>query len=338
MDVALSVRFIAAACWFVVVSLIIMNVTRGSQAQSAKGFGWAILAMTVISLFLTVLAAGVVFIRPSFRGVVTSAFDPNGYRPDPLKPGLHWVFPFAESVQLYDISRKTYTMSASKNEGAKVGDDSVPALTKDRQLVRVDSSIIYSLDPDQVISVNIRWQNRFELSVVRPVARAAILDAVSQYSADELISGKRFELEKQITNTMKQKFSDQNLILSEFVLRDMTFSPQYAAAIEQKQVAEQQALQAKLIVEQRRQEAEQARQVAQGAADARLIQAQAEAKSLALIAELVKENPNLLTYQYISKLAPNIQVMLVPSNAPFILPQWQTSSATPTVVPPVISK
>jgi regulator of protease activity HflC (stomatin/prohibitin superfamily) len=57
---------------------------------------------------------------------------------------------------------------------------------------------------------------------------------------------------------------------------------------------------------------------AQGEADARLIQAGAEAKALLLIADVIKQNPAILTYQYITKLSPNVQVMLVPSESPFL--------------------
>jgi regulator of protease activity HflC (stomatin/prohibitin superfamily) len=91
------------------------------------------------------------------------------------------------------------------------------------------------------------------------------------------------------------------------------------------------AQQAAFVVEQKKQEAEQARQVAQGLADAavikakgeaeaRIIQAEAEAKANELIAASLAGHPELLTYLYISKLAPNIQVMFLPSNAPFIFP------------------
>ena len=84
-------------------------------------------------------------------------------------------------------------------------------------------------------------------------------------------------------------------------------------------------------VESQQQEAEQARQEAQGladavvieakgAAEARLINAEAEAKSLVLIAESVKDRADLLTYQYITKLSPSISTLLLPSNAPFLFP------------------
>ena len=124
-------------------------------------------------------------------------------------------------------------------------------------------------------------------------------------------------------------------------------------AKEQKQIAEQLAQQAKLIVEQKKNEAEQARQQAEGLADAavirakgeaeaRLISAEAEAKSLVLIAEAVKGRPDLLTYQYMTKLSPSIQSLLLPSNSPFIFPlpdmyNSETSKETPVVPSPTIT-
>ena len=57
----------------------------------------------------------------------------------------------------------------------------------------------------------------------------------------------------------------------------------------------------------------------------------AEKKALLLIAEALKDKPELLTYQYITKLAPNVQAMFLPSNAPFLfpLPEMQPSVTNP---------
>jgi regulator of protease activity HflC (stomatin/prohibitin superfamily) len=142
---------------------------------------------------------------------------------------------------------------------------------------------------------------------------------------------------------LAERLTENGLVLVDFILRNITFSPEYAASVEQKQIAEQQAQQAAFVVEQRRQEAEQARQVAQGQADAaviaaegraeaRLIEAEAEAQALEMIAAALADNPDLLTYQYITKLAPGIQVMLVPNNAPYLLP-LPTLEPAPTPTP-----
>ena len=186
------------------------------------------------------------------------------------------------------------------------------------------------LTPTKVVQVHIDWQNRYDKELVRPLARGVIRDVVSQYKVEEVVTIQRVKMISQISTDMNQKLEDNGLLLVNFILRNITFSPEYAASVEQKQVAEQQAQQAAFVVEQRRQEAEQARQVAQGqadavvinakgAADARVIQAQAEAQALQLIAGALKNNDNLLLYQYISQLAPGVQVMLVPNDNPYLL-------------------
>jgi regulator of protease activity HflC (stomatin/prohibitin superfamily) len=285
----------------------------------------------LLALVLTTVSAGLVFIQPNERGVVISAVAPKGYREQALQPGLRWIVPFLESVVTYSIEKQTYTMSIAPSEGAVIGDDSITARTRDGQEILVDASVIFAIDPNKVIQVHIDWRDRYVNDLIRPISRGVIRDAVSQYGVEEVVTSKRDEMATTIKTEMASKLSENGLQLSEFVLRNITFSAEYAASVEQKQIAEQRALQAELVVEQKKQEAEQARQTAQGVADAavieaqgradaRLIEADAEAQALALIAESIQQNPSILTYQYINKLSPGIQVMLVPNDTPYLLP------------------
>jgi len=90
------------------------------------------------------------------------------------------------------------------------------------------------------------------------------------------VTTKRVDLENDITRAIAESFKANSLILSEFLLRNIAFSEEYSNAVEQKQIAEQQAQQAFFGVEQRKQEAEQARQAAQGQADAAVIAARVQ--------------------------------------------------------------
>jgi regulator of protease activity HflC (stomatin/prohibitin superfamily) len=347
MNIADVVRTLAGFAWLASIGLGVLLVLRVSRNRPVKGLGTLTVGVLITAFVLTIVGAGLVFINPQERGVVISALAPKGYREAPLAPGLHWVVPFAEQVQNYQISRQTYTMSSASQEGQVVGDDSIRARTKDGQEVFIDASIIYAIDPTQVIPLHINWQNRFEDQVVRPTARNAIRDAVSQYGVEEIVSTKRAELEQLISQSITSKFEQNDLIMIDFLLRDIHFSDEYAAAVEQKQIAEQQAQQAKLVVEQKKQEAEQARQVAQGSADAaviaakgaaesRLIQADAEAQANDRIAKSITSA--LIQYQYILKLAPGVQTIFVPSGNQFILPLPNTTTSdtvAPTVVPTV---
>ena len=331
MNIASFFKILATLAWFAVVAIVLIAVILSSRGKPMKRPGVLILITSIVALLLTFVGAGLVFVEPQERGVVVTALSSTGYRDVALEPGLRWVVPFAERVVYYPISRQTYTMSIAPQEGSNVGDDSITARTADGQEVLIDASVIFQINPTKVVQVHIQWQDRYTNELVRAQTRGIIRDAVSQFGVEEVYSTKRVELTDEITSALSSKLEQNGLSLVDFVLRNITFSPEYAASIEQKQIAEQQAQQAKFVVEQKKQEAEQARQTAQGRADAsviaakgdadaRLIQAEAEAKALETINAAIKDNPELLTYQYISKLAPNIQTMLLPSNAPFIFP------------------
>jgi regulator of protease activity HflC (stomatin/prohibitin superfamily) len=344
MDVTIVLGGVATVAWLVAIGVIALAVFRATRGQSFRAAGWIILSAVIVALLSTSMSAGLIFIQPTDRGVVISALD-KGVRPEPLQPGLNWVVPFLETVIEYPISRQTYTMSIAPEEGQIVGDDSVEARTSDGQIVKVDASVIFSIDPDQVVQTHIKWQGAYVDNLIRPVSRGVIRDAVSQFRVEEVVSSKRYELKDMIDKELTESLSEGGLILQEFVLRNIAFSDEYAASVEQKQIAEQLAQQAAFVVQQREQEAEQARKVAegkadaivieaQGQADARVIEAEAEAKALELIAAALQGNQDLLTFEYIDKLAPGIQVMLVPSDTPYLLPLPEIQQETVVVPTP----
>jgi regulator of protease activity HflC (stomatin/prohibitin superfamily) len=331
MQITILVSALAAFSWLLVVVFLVLTVARARQGKKTRGAVTGIIVSIVAAILLNTLSAGLVFIQPQERGVVISAIAPKGYREDVLQPGLRWVIPYAENVKTYSISKSTYTMSIATQEGDIKGDDSIAARTSDGQEVYIDSSIIFSLNPARVLDVHITWQDRYVDGLVRPTVRGVIRDAVSQFRVNEVYSTRRDELKMQIEDDLIEAMEKNGLILSDFVLRNITFTTEYAASIEQKQIAEQRAQEAEYVVEQRKQEAEQARQVAEGVKDAAIIEAQgdaqsqviraeAEAEALQLIADVLANNPDLLNYRYIEKLAPGIKVMLVPNDAPYLLP------------------
>ncbi len=360
MNITIVISLIAGLSWIVVIALLVVTVVRASRRQSIKGTVTAFVLAVIVAVLLNTISAGLVFMEPQERGVVISAFAPKGYREEPLQPGLRWILPYAESVVYYPISKQTYTMSIAAAEGQIQGDDSIAARTSDGQEIFVDASVIFGINPETVIDLHITWQDRYVSDLVRPLARGVIRDAVSQFRVDEVYSTKRAEMTELMEFAMEAALAENGLTMADFVLRNITFSPEYAASVEQKQIAEQQAQQAKFVVESKKQEAEQARQTAQGAADAvviasegqaqatviraqaeadaRIIQAEAEAQALALLGQAIEENPDILTLEYIQKLAPGIQVMLVPNDNPFLLPlpsleETQSSDLPVTVIP-----
>jgi len=347
MNVTIVLTWIVTLLWVASVLWVAFSVFRAARKQSMKASVPVAIALILAAVILTVVNSGLVFIQPQERGVVISAFAPEGYRQQELKPGLSWVIPFFESVEVYSISYQTYTMSIATEEGQRPGDDSIFARTADGQEILIDASVFYAVDPEQVIKVHILWQDRYGEELVRAQARSIIRDAVSQYDVSEVVTTMRFELINQINQEMSTVLEENGLLMVDFVIRNITFSDEYAAAVEQKQIAEQQAQQAELLVEKKKQEAEQARQEAQGQADAvviaaegeaaaRILEAEAEAEALKVQAEVLAEYPDLLTYVYITKLSPNVKVMFLPYDSPFIfpLPDEFNSSMDETLITP----
>jgi regulator of protease activity HflC (stomatin/prohibitin superfamily) len=343
MNIVDVIRSLAGFAWLGAIGLGVLALVRAGRNQSARGIGSTVVVVLVIAVILSTLGAGLVYVESNERGVVRT-IRAGGVRPDELEPGLHWIVPIVEQVVTYSISNQTYTMSAASQEGQVQGDDSIRARTKDGQEVIIDASVIYQVDPTKVVPLHIVWQNRYEDGFVRPEARGIIRDAISQYGIEEVVSTKRAEIVQIISTELATSLSENNLRLIDFVLRDIHFSEGYAQAVEQKQIAEQQAQQARLTVEQKKQEAEQARQVAQGqadaaviaaqgAAEARLIQAEAEAQANELIAASLEDNPELLQYQYILRLAPGVQTIFIPSGNQFILPLPNTTTPATVIEP-----
>jgi regulator of protease activity HflC (stomatin/prohibitin superfamily) len=342
MNIVDVIRSLAGFAWLGAIGLGVLAIARTSRNQGAKGLGTTVVLVLVIALVLTTLGAGLVYVESTERGVVKT-ISAGGVRQEALGPGLHWILPIVEQVVTYSISNQSYTMSAATQEGQVTGDDSIRARTKDGQEVILDASVLYRIDPTKVVQLHIVWQNNYENGIIRPEARGIIRDAASQYGVEEVVSTKRLEMVQYITNELSKTLSDNNLELVDFILRDIHFSDEYAAAVETKQIAEQQAQQAKFVVEQKKQEAEQARQIAQGqadaaviaakgAADAQIIQAEAQAKANELIGQSIQNNPEILQYQYILKLSPSIQTIFIPSGNQFILPLPNTTiTPTPTL-------
>jgi regulator of protease activity HflC (stomatin/prohibitin superfamily) len=314
------VSVIVAAGW------LVFGAARGGR-QVARPAAW-LAAGALGAALLSTLTAGLVFIEPTERGVLITALRANAVGAQPLAPGLHWIVPVAERVEVYSIATTNYTLHFDP-----VGDQPGPirARTNDGQEVFMAVAVLYAPEPSEVVRLHVDWQDRYPDVVVVPLVSSLLRDTASQYGIEEIVSTQRAEVERLIAAALAEKLAEHHLRLDEFVLHDIRFSPEYAAAVEQKQIAEQQALQAAITVQQRRQEAEGVRLTAQGAADAAviaaegraqatLLQGQAEAESLRLVQAALEENPDMLSFRYIDQLSSDVSVIYLPGAPATVTP------------------
>lgn len=328
------IAFLGLALFIGGIALAINNATNRRSAR--PGVLLSIVGVVIAVVFF-IFSSGIVQVESNEVAVV---FQPLGGDPsngrlsnEPLGPGLHIVIPYLNVPTVYSTRLQTYTMSGVSAEGALSGDDAIKARTKDGQQVDLDVSVLYGVSPQNVNTLHRKWQGRFQDEFVRPTSREAVREVVSGYGVEEIYGEKRGELKNKLIDSLKSKFESNGLTLNDVLVRNITFSPEYIKAIEQKQVAVQDAERAK-------QEADRLRTQAQGQADAAVLaakgesdslaarvkgeaeairlRAQAEADALGYINAQLQSNPLLLQYTYVQKLSDKVSLMLIPSNSPFL--------------------
>ncbi len=109
--------------------------------------------------------------------------------------------------------------------------------------------------------------------IIDPAVQEAVKAITARYSAEELIT-KRPQVRNDIKDMLKGRLIEFNIVLDQFSIVAFEFSPQFNAAIESKQTAEQNALKATRDLERIKVEAEQKITRAQAEAESQRVQAQ----------------------------------------------------------------
>lgn len=117
MNIADFIKTLAGFAWLAVVGIGILVLIRAGRKQNVKGLSSAVIGLIVFAMVLTLVGAGLVFIEPTETGVVVTVLAEGGMRPAALSPGLHWIVPFVERVELYPTSIQTFTMARTASEG-----------------------------------------------------------------------------------------------------------------------------------------------------------------------------------------------------------------------------
>jgi regulator of protease activity HflC (stomatin/prohibitin superfamily) len=329
--------FIALLGALMVIGGFGIAISNASQNRSGRpGVVLALIGL-VVGIVFFVAGTGVVTVDATEVAVVFQSLggDPNNGSlwAQPLGPGVHIIVPFFNVPTIYSTAIQTYTMSKTQNEGQVAGDDAVTVLTNDGQSVDIDISVQYRVDPAKVNTLHLKYQDRFQDAFVRPTTRSSVRDVVSGYSVEQLYSTARNDVEPKIQAALAPVFEDNGLQLTQVLVRNIAFNADFVKSINDKLIAGQQAQQAV-------QEAERARTLAKGQADAAVTAAQgqadaavaqakgdaqaiqlraaADANALGLINEQLQKNPQLLEWRYIDKLIPDIKMVLIPSNSPYL--------------------
>ncbi|MFQ6014069.1 MAG: prohibitin family protein [Anaerolineae bacterium] len=308
---------VATLIWFGLFGYVFYVLAQRGRGRSTRISVSLALVLLVLALVASTLSMSVVVIDAGQVGVVFNIF--TGTQPDELNPGLHIVIPYINQVIRYSTLEQVYTMTKTLGEGEVHGDDSLWSPTLEGLQVGIDSSTRFQLDPTKADQVHNNLQQNYIEVLIRPTIRSIVRLYVSQHTVTEVYGRERGSIQLKIEEELRKRFESEGFRLLSFDIRNVNFTDDYARSIEEKQIAQQQAEQMQYVLEREQLEAERKKIEAEGVKQAVITKAEGEAESLRLINEQIARNENLLLYRYIEKLAPSIDVMLLPSGSPFIL-------------------
>ncbi len=245
-------------------------------------------------IVLIIFFSSFTIIEAGERGIVLNwgAFTGNV-----LQPGLHFVMPIAQSVTKSNVRTILLTI------------DNSPAYSRDLQIVDVNSTLAYAVEPADVGLLYAEVGLDYETSIILPVLTAAIKQVYAQYVAEELLT-KRGEVQQKIEELVRSTLTGRHLVIQHYSIINEDFSEKYEQAIEQKQIAEQAALKANHDLERIKIEASQ-----------RIEQAKAEAEAIKIQAEAIQQQGGAayVDLQAIARWNGVLPTQMVPgSSVPFL--------------------
>jgi regulator of protease activity HflC (stomatin/prohibitin superfamily) len=188
-----------------------------------------------------------------------------------LDEGIHLKLPIVTTVE-------NLTVRVQKS------DITAQASSKDLQDVKTDVAVNWHIDPVKVNRIYQRIGNEEVIlnGIISPAVNEVVKAATAKKTAEEIIT-KRTELKQEIDLQLQERLKNYDVLVDDVSLVDVSFSPEFAKAIESKQIAEQQAKQADFEALKAEKEATAAVNRAKGQAEAQRLQ------RLTLTSELLQQ-------------------------------------------------
>jgi len=283
--------------------------------EKSGGFSFRIVGIVI----LVILAAIVVFssytiVDPGHRGVVIML---GRVEDRTLSEGFHLIMPpVVRRVIQMDVRTKKLEVTTE-------------AASSDLQVMDVTAALNYHPDPKNVSKLYREVGPDYESIIIAPALQEAIKAATAELRVENIL-GERASLKGDILEDLAKRLERNYLVVDQLSLANIEFSPEFNAAIEKKQVAEQEALQKEYELQAAQKEAEiavakaegekkAAIVAAEGRAESRKLEAQAEAEALGIIAKQLEGNPDLIRYEWATKISPSVKSVLLPAGQDIML-------------------
>jgi len=304
--IATLVTLLIAVIAFIVAVVLVWTAIPGQYEErkvSVKG----ILSGTLLGIFALVImyvAFGWRQIDPGRVGVVTSFGKIQGT----IGPGLTWLPAIFNDVIVMDTRVQAYNFGKEGVEGEEQCPSGIEAFTQENQVARMCGVINYHIDPGYAAEL---YQNvgidYFE-KVIKHQADTEIKRDSRQFTTD-VITAKRDELAAAALARLQVDVAPYHIVIDGIFISQIGLPETYLEAVNQKLIAGQN-------VEKERQNALAEQQ--KGIANANRVREEAQGQADANAAIDASLTQQLIQWQAIQKLNPNVNVMLVPSDQGFL--------------------
>ena len=231
--------------------------------------GKIILTVAVLLLIAVAVGSSFVVIPAGHTGVVLTFGKVGDVA---LQEGLHFKTPFVQQT----IDNRIVKL-----------DVSTEAFSKDLQTISTVVAVNYRISKDESQAIYKEVGLGFEDVLITPAVNEVLKAVTAEYTAIELV-GSRDEVSVLLDQGLNDKLNGYGIYVNELNIINWDFSEEYIAAVEAKQVAEQNLIKT-------RTEQEQALVIANTEAEKRVIAATAEANEIKLLAEANAESNRILT-------------------------------------------
>lgn len=194
------------------------------------------------SLFFTISATE--------RAVVFYPFGKGLDKENVVGPGTHMKAPWND-VYVYKVNE----MSSEEN---------MDMLDKNGLSIHIDVTVRYYPIPDRIGFIHEQFTTDYETVLVIPEVRSTVRQVMGRFTAEEIYSTKRAEVETAIKSETETILNKNNVHATAVLIRSIMLPEQIKVAIESKLQQEQEALAYQFRLDKEKSEAERKRIAAEG--------------------------------------------------------------------------